>query len=190
MAAPPECDRDVPSFVAAFDARTGRTLWRHRSGPVEASPLVVGGAVLTGSWDGRLSPLDVASGRVRWTFATGAAIKAGAALAGSAAIWARTTTARSTPSTRGRVACAGRSRVGAPFYATATVAGARVFDATVDGIVHAFDARSGAVLWSRRIGRFAYSAAAVAGGRVYVGSYDHRLYALDAGTGEFSGRTR
>jgi outer membrane protein assembly factor BamB len=182
MAAPPQCDRDVPSFVAAFDARTGRTLWRRRSGPVEASPLVVGSAALTGSWDGRLVAVDIATGRVRWTFATGRAIKAGAALAGSTAIvGSYDGSLYAVDAQTGGLHWS--TRVGVPFYATAAVAGGRVFDATVDGVVHAFDARSGAVLWARRIGRFGYSAAAVAAGRVYVGSYDHRLYALDAVTG-------
>ena len=36
---------------------------------------MVGGVALTGSWDGGLTALDVANGRVRWTFATGAAIR-------------------------------------------------------------------------------------------------------------------
>lgn len=182
MAAPPQCDRDVPSFVAAFDARTGRTLWRHRSGPVEASPLVVGGVALTGSWDGGLTALDVANGRVRWTFATGAAIKAAATLAGSTAIvGSYDGSLYAVDALTGRLRWS--TRVGAPFCAAASVDGGHVFDATVDGVVHAFDVRSGTELWSRRIGRFGYSAAALSGGRVYVGSYDHRLYALDADTG-------
>jgi outer membrane protein assembly factor BamB len=182
MAPPPQCDRDLPSYVAAFDLRTGRTLWRHRSGPVEASPLVAGGAVLIGSWDGRLVALDAANGALRWSFETRAPIKAGAALAGGTAI-----VGSYDGSLYGLDSRTGALRwstaIGARFYATPTVAGSRVIDATTDGVVHAFDTASGAEVWSRRIGRFAYSAAAVADGRAYIGSYDHRLYALDVRTG-------
>ena len=92
------------------------------------------------------------------------------------------TTARSTPSTRSRGGSAGRPGR-CSVLRGGVVDGGHVFDATVDGVVHAFDVRSGTELWSRRIGRFGYSAAALSGGRVYVGSYDHRLYALDADTG-------
>ena len=164
LAAPPRCDRDVPSFVAAFDVHSGRTLWRHRSGPVEASPLVVGDEVLTGSWDGALAALDTRTGRLRWSFATGGAVKGGAALAGPAAIVGSYDGSLYAVDVR-----TGRLRwstpVGAPVYATPTIAGTRVFDATTDGVVHAVDAASGTPLWSRRIGRFAYSAAAVTAGR-------------------------
>jgi len=183
MAPPPQCDRDVPSYVAAFDLRTGRTRWRHRSGPVETSPLVVGGAVITGSWDGRLVALDVASGAVQWSFRAGAPIKGGAALAGGTAIVGSYDGSLYALDARTGV-LEWSTAVGAPFYATPTVAGDRVVDATTDGVVHAFNTASGAPLWSRRIGRFAYSAAAVAGDRAYIGSYDHRLYALDVRTGK------
>jgi outer membrane protein assembly factor BamB len=52
-----------------------------------------------------------------------------------------------------------------------------------DGLVYAFGARSGRLLWARRTGSFVYGAAAVWRRTVYVGSYDHRLYALNAATG-------
>jgi outer membrane protein assembly factor BamB len=183
LAAPPQCDRDVPSYIAAFDVRTGRTLWRHGVGPVEASPLVVGGIAIVGSWDGRLRALDATTGTLRWSFRTGGPIKAGAALAGRNAIVGSYDDSLYAVDTH-TGALRWSTAVGARFYATPTVAGGRVINATTDGVVHAFDARSGAELWSRGIGRFAYSAAAVAHGRAYVGSYDHRLYALDVRTGD------
>ncbi|MBS3821115.1 MAG: PQQ-binding-like beta-propeller repeat protein [Phycisphaerae bacterium] len=55
--------------VYGIDARTGRRLWTHRSdGPVDGSPVIVcepdGCRVIVGSDDGRLSVLDVDSGKV------------------------------------------------------------------------------------------------------------------------------
>ena len=183
LAAPPQCDRDVPSSVAAFDVRTGRTLWRHHSGPVEASPLAVGGNVIVGSWDGRLLALDAATGALRWSFGTHGPIKAGAALAGRNAIVGSYDGSLYALDAR-TGALRWSTAVGARFYATPTVSGDRIIDATTDGIVRAFDAGSGKEVWTRSIGRFAYSAAAVAGDRAYIGSYDHRLYALDVQTGD------
>jgi outer membrane protein assembly factor BamB len=183
LAAPPQCDRDIPSYIAAFDVRTGRTLWRHGAGPVEASPLVVGGTVIVGSWDGRVRALDAATGALRWSFPTGGPIKAGASLAGrNAIVGSYDGSLYALDERTGALRWA--AAVGARFYATPAVAGGRVIDATTDGVVHAFDTRSGAERWSRSIGRFAYSAAAVARGRAYVGSYDHRLYALDVHSGD------
>ena len=182
LAAPPQCDRDVPSYVAAFDMRTGRTVWRNRSGPVEASPLVVGRTVIVGSWDGRLRAFDAATGALRWSFDTDGAIKAGAVLAGGRVIVGSYDGSLYAVDAHTGV-LRWSTAVGARFYATPTVTGDRVINATTDGVVRAFDTSSGAEVWSRSIGRFAYSAAAVAGGRAYVGSYDHQLYALDVRTG-------
>src|SRR5919198_1013415 len=37
---PPPCRGTAPSFLAALDTRTGRTLWRFRAGVVETPPLL------------------------------------------------------------------------------------------------------------------------------------------------------
>jgi outer membrane protein assembly factor BamB len=51
----------------AFDARTGRPLWRFQTnGPVQSSPAVAGDTVYLGSWDGYLYALDAANGELQW----------------------------------------------------------------------------------------------------------------------------
>jgi outer membrane protein assembly factor BamB len=175
------CDDDGPAYLAALDLRDGHTRWKYGTRNVETSPLVVGSLVVFGSWDGRVDAVDT-KGRLRWSFRTNAAVKAGAAL------WRSTVYVGSYDGFLYALdAQTGRRRwqatAGGRFYATPSVAEGRVIAATTDGVVHAFAAGSGAPLWSRRIGPFAYSAAALAFGRAYVGSYDHRLYALDARTG-------
>jgi outer membrane protein assembly factor BamB len=65
---PPPCRGSAPSFLAALDARTGKTLWRFRCGVVETPPLLAGGRVYFGSWDHRVYALSQVTGRVRWTF--------------------------------------------------------------------------------------------------------------------------
>src|SRR5689334_7715760 len=79
---PPPCRGTAPSFLAALDERSGRTLWRFRAGTIEAPPLLAGGRVYFGSWDHRIYAVDARSGRLVWRFTTGDRVKAGVAFAG------------------------------------------------------------------------------------------------------------
>src|SRR2546422_966187 len=67
---PPPCSGTAPSFLAAFDAKTGKTLWSFRAGVVETPPLLSGGRVYFGSWDSRIYAVDARTGRLEWRFAT------------------------------------------------------------------------------------------------------------------------
>ena len=52
------CVRHDPcarGFVVAWDAATGRELWRYETASVESSPLLVGRLLYFGSWDGTFS---------------------------------------------------------------------------------------------------------------------------------------
>jgi outer membrane protein assembly factor BamB len=180
---PPPCSGSAPSFLAALDARNGRTLWRFRAGVIESSPLVAGGRVYFGSWDHRVYALDGDTGRLDWSFSTGDRVKGGVALAG------RTVYAGSydgylyaLDSRSGRLRWqAGAGQLGG-LYATPSVAHGRVFVSSTTGRVYAFST-SGNELWRVQTGSFVYSPAALSGATAYVGSYDHRFYALSQATG-------
>lgn len=181
---PPPCTGSAPSFVAALDAHTGRTVWRFGAGVVETPPLLAGGRVYFGSWDRRVYAVDARTGRLAWSFATGGKVKAGVALAGGT-IFAVSYDGRlyALDARTGRLRwSAGAGGLGG-LYATPSVAHGRVFVGSTNGRVYAFAARTGAPLWSTATGSFVYSPAALSGGTVYVGSYDHRLYALSQATG-------
>ena len=181
---PPPCRGTAPSFLAALDARTGRTLWCFRAGVVETPPLLAGGRVYFGSWDHRVYAVDARTGRLAWSFATGDRVKGGVAFADGAifagsydgrlyALDARTGKLRWT---------AGNGGLGG-LYATPSVAHGRVFVGSTDGHVYAFAASSGRLLWSLRTGSFVYSPVALHGASAFVGSYDHRFYAVSQATG-------
>jgi outer membrane protein assembly factor BamB len=180
---PPPCNGAAQSFLAALDARDGRTLWRFRAGVIESSPLVAGGRVYFGSWDRRVYALEARTGRLQWSFSTGDRVKGGVALAG------RTVYAGSydgylyaLDARHGGLRWrAGGGRLGG-LYATPSVAHGRVFVSSTNARVYAFSL-SGNELWSVRTGSYVYSPAALAGASAYVGSYDHRLYALSQATG-------
>jgi outer membrane protein assembly factor BamB len=181
---PPPCTGTAPSFVAALDARSGRTLWRFRAGVVETPPLLAGGRVYFGSWDHRVYAVGARTGRLAWSFATGDRVKGGMALAGGT-IFAGSYDGRlyALDARSGRLRwSAGDGGLGG-LYATPSVAHGRVLVGSTDGRVYAFSARTGAPLWSTRTGSFVYSPAALWDGAAYVGSYDHRLYALSQATG-------
>ena len=181
---PPPCRGSAPSFLAALDARNGRTLWRFRAGVIETPPLLTGGRVYFGSWDHRIYSLDARTGRLEWSFSTGDRVKGGVALAG------RTVFAGSydgylyaLDARDGRLRWkAGGGRLGG-LYATPSVAHGRIFVGSTNRRVYAFSIASGDQLWSVRTGSYVYSPAALAGAIAYIGSYDHRLYALSQATG-------
>jgi outer membrane protein assembly factor BamB len=181
---PPPCTGTSPSFLAALDARSGRTLWRFLAGVVESPPLLAYGRVYFGSWDRRVYALDARTGRLRWSFATGDKVKSGVALAGGT-IFAGSYDGRlyALDARSGRLRwSAGDGGLGG-LYATPSVAEGHVVVGSTNGRVYAFAARTGALLWSRQTGSFVYSPAALSGRTAYVGSYDHRLYALSQADG-------
>ena len=181
---PPPCRGTAPSFLAALDARSGRTLWRFRAGVVETPPLLAGGRVYFGSWDHRVYAVDARTGRLDWSFATGDRVKGGVAFAGGT-VFAGSYDGRlyALDAGTGRLRwAAGEGGLGG-LYATPSAARGRVFVGSTNGRVYAFGTSSGRLLWSRRTGSFVYSPVALWRGTAYVGSYDHRFYALSQATG-------
>jgi outer membrane protein assembly factor BamB len=179
---PPPCRGTAPSFLAALDARSGKTLWRFGAGVVETPPLLAGGRVYFGSWDHRVYAVDARTGRLDWSFATGDRVKGGVAFSGGT-IFAGSYDGRlyalGARSGRLRWAAGGLG----PLYATPSLAHGRVFVGSTNGRVYALAASSGRLLWATRTGSYVYSPAALSGATAYLGSYDHRLYALSQATG-------
>jgi len=178
---PPPCRGTAPSFLAALDARTGRSIWRFRAGVIETPPLLVDGRVYFGSWDHRVYAVDARTGRLDWSFTTGDRVKGGVAFARQT-IFAGSYDGRlyALDARSGRL----RWSAGAgALYATPSVANGRVFVGSTNGRVYAFASANGRLLWSTPTGSYVYSPAALAGGTAYIGSYDHHLYALSQATG-------
>ena len=185
------CGADVPGRdgeVIAFSRRTGAIRWRRTIGPTESSPLVARDLVYVADWSGRVLALNARTGRTRWAYRAGGAIKGSPTLAGNRlyigsydghvyAIGAR----------NGRLVwrASGQPRLGraGSFYSTPAAAYDRVYIGSTDGKVYSFGAGSGRLRWSISTGGYVYAAPAVWRGLVLVGSYDHTFRALDAATG-------
>ena len=192
------CGESVPGgdgIVVAYDADDGRIVWQRTTGPNESSPLVGGGLVYVGDWNGTVWALQARSGRTRWTFRTAGRIKGSPALSGGLlyvgdydghlyALDGRT----------GRLVwqASAQPRLGGrgTFYSTPALGYGRVFIGSTDGKVYAYGATSGRLLWSQSTGGYVYASAAVWRRLILIGSYDHTFYALDAATGDVRWRFR
>lgn len=175
--------------LVALDADTGKVRWRRALAPSESSPLVHIGRVYVGDWSGKVYCFAAASGRLLWTYRTGAEVKGAVTATGRRlfvgsydhhfyALDALTGKLLWRSSVQERLGARGR------FYSTPSAAYGRVYVGSTDGKVYSYGATTGELRWSHRTGGYVYGAPAVWQGRVFVGSYDSRFYAFDAATGD------
>ena len=192
------CNDSVPGkdgIVVAYRAGDGTIAWQRTTGLNESSPLVVGGRVYVGDWNGTIWSLDARTGRTRWRFRADGRIKGSLAFAGGRVfVGAYDGRVYAVDARSGELAwtAAAQPRIGGrgTFYSTPAAAYGRLFIGSTDGKVYAFGAASGRLLWSQSTGGYVYSSPAVWRRLVLIGSYDHNFYALDAATGDVRWRFR
>ncbi len=189
---PVEClqgQAGATGFVVAWDADTGKELWRWNSKPVESSPLLRNGVLYVGTWNNDVVALNAKTGRVKWRFQADNEVNT------SAAYWkgniyigsdGGTLYALNAGSGRLKWSAQSNSSFGSRefWYATPTIAYGRVYIGNTDGTMYVYGAKSGKLLWARPLGSYIYGAAAVYRRKVFVGTYDGKFYALDAATGD------
>src|ERR1700728_1970426 len=182
----------------------GGVLWRKQTnGPVRSSPTITGDVVLIGSSDGNLYALDANTGREKWKFPADSAIASSAAVADGRVFFS---------SYKGSFYAVNfadgkllwKAQFG-PVVPTAyerepqehtptfngdfLLSSAAVLNDTVvvgggDGLVYAFDAKSGSPRWKFVTDGRVRSSPAISNGVVYVGSFDGSLYAIDFNSGK------
>jgi len=181
------CSQDqagADGFVVAWDARTGRELWRYRTQPVESSPLLHGNRLFFGSWDHGVHAISAKTGKRIWRFQANNQVNTSAAWwKGRIFIGDDSGTLYALSAKTGKLLWS--SGAGTEFwYATPTVAYGRVYIGNTDGTMYVYGAKTGNLLWAKPLGTYIYGAAAVYRRKVFVGTYDGRFYALDAATGD------
>jgi outer membrane protein assembly factor BamB len=184
----PQARPGASGYVIAWNAKTGKKIWKWNSAPVESSPLLVKNTLYVGTWDHGIYALNAKNGRRRWRFGADDEVNTAAAYwKGTIYIASDGGTVYALNARTGRLRWkAGHAREF--FYATPTVAYGRVYIGSTDGTMYVYGAKTGRLLWARPLGTYIYGAAGVYKRRVFVGTYDGFFYALDAGTGDVKWR--
>jgi outer membrane protein assembly factor BamB len=178
--------------LIAFDAVTGRRLWRIHTGLIESSPLLVGKMLYFCAYlddkSGYVYAVNTRTRQVVWSAFVPAKVTSSPSLQGRTLYLA----------TYGGYVYAYDALTGKPhwrsptladlfhnrgFYATPAIAWGRVLIGGLDGRMYAFSQRTGRLLWTRNLSGMVYSSAALWKQTVYVGSFTGGLYALKAATG-------
>jgi outer membrane protein assembly factor BamB len=175
------------NYVYAVSARAGTQVWRSQVGWVLLAPQAVGDMVCVVTNTGEFSAIHAGSGTVAWQVRTGvpAAFARPWAVSGRNVILCSTTG----PLQAYDAATGGQGRTygsQGQFYRTASAAGGMVYAMDESGTLHAFGARSGALLWNTAVvnnGDVPSTSLVVGGGAVYVGSTGGTLYSVNARTG-------
>ena len=188
-------ESESPFYVAAFDARGQREIWRFTAGrEVYSAPAVSDGTVFAASRDGFVYALDAGTGQEKWRFETVGRPWASPVVAdGSVFFTASDGHVYALDTATG--AERWRFEVFGPRYLAANSAGAgtwlspSVHDGTVyagslDWHVYAIDAATGEEKWRFKTKGAVWGSPAASEGAVYFGSDDLNVYAVDAATGE------
>jgi outer membrane protein assembly factor BamB len=154
--------------------------------------------VYAGAQDGAVHAVEAGTGRPRWSFKAGGAIRTRPAPAGGALYFqADDGQLYKLDAASGRLAWRVRVQEGPVerlpfdnpksrydrFGSDVLVAGDRLFLGTHEGKLVALDAATGARAWEFAAGDSVLAAPALDGERLYFGSYDKHVYALDAASG-------
>ncbi|WP_376872638.1 PQQ-binding-like beta-propeller repeat protein [Albirhodobacter sp. R86504] len=183
--------------LVALDAATGAVIWRQElPAAVGGAPAVSGDLVYVVSRDSTAYAIRTSDGKIQWQLAglpsrTGVTGVAGPGVDGQIVVFPFGTgdlkavlkkggrdlwTGRVAGNRLGRAYTAIRDVTGDP-----VIAGGRVYAGTSAGRMTAFDARSGAEIWSATQGPL--GPVQVAGGSVFLVSDNSQLVRLDAATG-------
>jgi hypothetical protein len=182
----------------------GGVLWRKQTGgAVRSSPTIAGSVVVVGSSDGNLYALDANTGHEKWKFTADSAVASSASVSGGLVFFSSYKGIFYAVTFHdGKLAWKAQFGPDAPrayeneigehsatFDGDFLLSSACVLNDTVvvgggDGLVYAFNVRSGSARWTFRTGGRVRSSPAISNGVVYVGSYDGSLYAIDFKSGK------
>ncbi len=176
--------------IYSLDATTGTLKWKFKTGDVvHASPAISGGTLFVGSWDSYFYALDAGGGKEIWRFKTGddpvihnqVGIQSSAAVAnGIVYFGCRDSKFYAVDAATGKERWS-YSNKGSWVISSPAVLDGKVYFATADtGLLHAFEAKSGAPLFSLDFKHWVmFSSPAIAGDTLYIGSHQGRVNAVD-----------
>lgn len=175
--------------VYALDARSGGLKWKFQTGDVvHASPVIGDGTLFVGSWDSYFYALDATTGKEKWRFKTGedpenynqVGIQSSAAVMGGMVYFGcRDSNFYALDAATGKKVWSFNNQ-GSWVVGSPAVRDGKVYFATSDShFFYAFDAVSGAQIFSLNFKWPMFSSPAIAGNTVYIGSHQGKLLAID-----------
>jgi outer membrane protein assembly factor BamB len=176
--------------IYALDAASGALRWKFRTGNVvHASPAIANGMVYIGSWDSYFYAIDAKSGQERWRFKTGedheianqVGIQSSATIAeGMVFFGCRDSNLYALDAANGARKWTYPTK-GSWVISTPIAKDGTLYFATSDsGLLHAVDARTGALKYSLSFHHWPmFSSPAIAGRNLYIGSNAGTLMAID-----------
>lgn len=199
-----QVDQQKGSYIAAFDAADGKELWKTmREDEIStwATPLVVrgkaGDELITNGT--KIRGYDPKTGKIRWTLAPNSQIAIPTPIASNDLVYVAAGYQPVRPIYAIRAGGSGDISLTAgktandniawsvdrdgPYIPTPLVYRGIFYSLNNNGVLHAFDAVSGARIYSGRVGRGgAFSASPIAAdGRLYIGNEDGQVYVVRAG---------
>ena len=185
-----QCDTNRDDFVAAYDVRSGKQLWRsvREEYPSWSTPLIVdspqGTLVITTS-PRFTRALDIKTGKEMWRFADETEVKTPSPVAAHGLIFI----SGGYPLGRNFFALkldgtlAWRNEKGGPYVPTPIVHGDHLYIASDNGLLSCYEARTGKQIYRERVGTgVSFSASPVIGdGKLYLGSEDGDMFVFRTG---------
>jgi outer membrane protein assembly factor BamB len=176
---------NIRGHLTAISMRNGRVVWRKRIGATAASSPAIDEKrrelVVTTKAPGRVTIVDMDTGKIRWRRATARA-EASPVIAGGIAYFGDEggrVYALDLRRRKMRWVFSGADKI----TSSPALAGRRLYFGDYAGRVFALNARSGRRVWTGSAGTRVYGTVAVGGGRVFAPSVFSGLSALSARTG-------
>jgi outer membrane protein assembly factor BamB len=177
-------------YMYAFNATSGHRIWK--SGflgvEIESSPAVQDGRVFIGSTNGTFYALNASTGKTIWSLKLGSQVWVSPSIATNRVYVASINVTKGTVYAldfNGTVIWR-NSTPNSNYKSSPAVADGKVFVGSLDGVVYAFNAENGNLLWnsSQLDGQIVYSSPAFSNGKIFIGVSLDTLYALNASSGE------
>lgn len=198
-----QADGHAQSFIAAFNLKDGRQVWRAERGEITSwtTPTVYEGKTRTElvANGGRfIRGYDPATGKELWRFADGdTQVKMQAPLVAHGLIYITGGYPAGRPMYAFRPGASGdislkageesnaflawKTAKGSPYTPTPVVYGDLLYAAADNGVFSAYDAKTGALVYQERLPSSFSASPVAADGKIYVASEDGDVYVLKAG---------
>jgi len=180
-------------FAFALDAKTGKKLWEHRIGRLNASSPAYSRhrLYIVNLVPGHIVKLNAETGKIIWKKSLPNRAESSPLVIGNSVYFGcEDGKLYSVSTVNGNIRWA--TQLGGPIKAAPAYYGGRLFVGDYGGDMNAVDAKTGEIVWQTGSlgtgvsgGEF-YSTPAVAFGRVYAGNNDDRVYSFDISDGELA----